>query len=147
MDNVERNNLGSEERKEILELVASGKLTIEEATKLLSGTIIEDSLAEDPIKDIEDQAVEKPMIPEFESGGRPRWFHVHVSDSKTGKSKVRVNIPIRLVKFGLAVGKRFSPEMKELDLDELSGFMSSEKGLLVDVQDEEDGERVLIYVD
>ena len=147
MNSVENNSLGNEERKGILELVANGKLTIDEATRLLSGAKMEEWESEDPIKEIQDQEVEQPMIPEFENGGRPRWFHVHVSDSKTGKSKVRVNIPIRLVKFGLAVGKRFSPEMKDLDLDELSGFMSSEKGLLVDVQDEEDGERVLIYVD
>lgn len=147
MDNMEHGKLSSEERKEILEMVASGKLNIDEATRLLSGAKLEESEPEDPIKVIKDQEIEKPMIPEFENGGRPHWFHVHVSDMKTGKSKVRVNIPIRLVKFGLAVGKRFSPEMRDLDLDELSGFMGSEKGLLVDVQDEEDGERVLIYVD
>jgi hypothetical protein len=66
---------------------------------------------------------------------------------KTGKSKVKVNIPIRFVKYGLSIGKRFAPEMAGLDVDELSSYMSNEKGLLVDVQDEEDGERVLIFVD
>jgi hypothetical protein len=37
--------------------------------------------------------------------------------------------------------------MAGLDIDELSSFMGNEKGLLVDVQDDEDGERVLIFVD
>ncbi|HET6445330.1 MAG TPA: hypothetical protein VFI27_12200 [candidate division Zixibacteria bacterium] len=139
--------MNSQERKEILEMVASGKIDIDEATRMLSGVETESPEQEEVIKVLKEQ---EPVVPVFESkgnGGRPRWFHVHVSDMKTGKSKVKVNIPVGLVKYGLAIGKRFSPEMAGLDIDELSSFMGNEKGLLVDVQDDEDGERVLIFVD
>jgi hypothetical protein len=139
--------MNSKERKEILEMVASGKIDIDEATRMLSGVETESHEQEEVIKMLKEQ---EPVVPVVESkgkGGRPRWFHVHVSDMKTGKSKVKVNIPVGLVKYGLAIGKRFSPEMAGLDIDELSSFMGNEKGLLVDVQDDEDGERVLIFVD
>ncbi len=139
--------MNSEERKQILEMVASGKIDIDEATRLLSGAKIGEPDTQEPLETLKEKETEKPLIPEFGNGGRPRWFHVHVSDSETGKSKVRVNIPLQLVKFGLAVGKHFTPELKGIDFDELTSFMSNEKGLLVDVHDDEDGERVLIFVD
>jgi hypothetical protein len=139
--------MNSEERKQVLEMVADGKIDIHEATRLLSGAKMGEPDSQELVETLKEKEAEKPFIPEIGNGGRPRWFHVHVSDSETGKSKVRVNIPIQLVKFGLAMGKRFTPEMKGIDIDEISSFMSNEKGLLVDVQDDEDGERVLIFVD
>ena len=156
-------SISAEERSEILRLVADGKMTIDEAASLLSGVKeekppFEKSPAETHVQTSEELReedtllsgefeAEKPFIPEMGNGKPPRWFHVDVSDSKTGKRKVRVNIPLKLVQFGLSVGRRFSPELSELDIDELSSLMGQEKGMLVDVQDEEDGERVLIYVD
>ncbi len=139
--------MDSEERREILGMVASGKIDIEEATRLLSGVKIEKPEQEESVKVLKEEEPQMPLAEGSGNGDRPRWFHVHVSDMKTGKSKVRVNIPIRLVKYGLSIGKRFAPEVAGLDVDELSRYMSNEKGLLVDVQDDEDGERVLIYVD
>lgn len=139
--------MNSQERKEILEMVAGGKIDIDEATRMLSGVETENYEKEETIKVLKEQESEVPTFDGKGNGGRPRWFHVHVSDMKTGKSKVKVNIPIFLVKYGLSIGKRFAPEMAGLDISELSSYMSNEKGLLVDVQDDEDGERVLIYVD
>ncbi|MCI0398854.1 MAG: hypothetical protein L0322_28530, partial [Chloroflexi bacterium] len=78
--------------------------------------------------------------------GRPAWLHIRVSDLATGKNKVTVNVPLRLVKFGMRLGQRFTPEAAGLDWNELS-TLATEKGVLVDVQDEEDGEQVQIYVD
>jgi hypothetical protein len=37
--------------------------------------------------------------------------------------------------------------MEELDLEQLFDLAESKDGLLIDVQDEEDGEHVRIYVD
>jgi hypothetical protein len=52
-----------------------------------------------------------------------------------------------MVKFGLNVGRRFAPELDGIDWDDLSQVMTEEEGVLVDVQDAEDGEHVQIYVD
>ena len=52
------------------------------------------------------------------------------------------------MRFGLGIGRRFSPELTDLDLDELNDAIGeAEAGMIVQVQDEEDGEEVLIYVD
>lgn len=134
-----------DERRDILEMVADGKMSAAEASTLLSGEPVEDTVLKEGSQEFE--TTEYPEAVLKKSSIPPRWFHVHVSDTKTGKSKVRVNIPLRLVKYGLAIGGRFAPEIADLDLDELSAMMESEKGLLVDVHDDEDGERVLVFLD
>jgi hypothetical protein len=142
-----------DERREILDMIASGKISAEEASRMLSGVEVSKSGPDQPIqvkmlKEQENEVPETVLDTVLDKeGGSPRWFHVHVSDLDTGKNKVKVNIPLGLVKFGLAIGSRFTSEVSGLDLDEISGFVTSNKGLLVDVQDDEDGERVQIFVD
>jgi hypothetical protein len=62
---------------------------------------------------------------------------------------VSVNIPFRLASWGLRLGTRFSPEVGDLNLQELSDLLHQDglQGKIVDVVDEEDGEHVEIYVD
>ena len=139
-------SLSSEKRSEILQLLAAGKITANEAAELLTAT---------PITNIEEPAVpappkpvvEKPAAPKAQNGKKPKWLHIRVNDLESGKSKVTVNIPLRMVKFGLGVGRRFAPELDGVDWDDLSRVMTEEEGVLVDVQDGEDGEHVQIYVD
>ena len=143
----------AEERRKILEMVAGGKISAGEAAELLGSMPREEVEPEAP------QAPEPPAAPDAPEavpatkvptagGGSPRWLHVQVSDLKSGKRKVSVNIPLRLVKFGMKLGRGFAPELDELDWASLSDTLASgEGGVLVDVQDEEDGEHVKIYVD
>lgn len=144
----------AEKRQEILQLLATGKITVDEAAELLSGKSEAEPIVEkqpDSVEEIDDLIkVEPDPGAEYiqkSPGRQPSWLRVRVSGMKTGKNKVTVNVPMRLVRFGLAVGSRFAPELEDFDWDELSGFISSEKGMLVDVQDEEDGEHVQIFVD
>ena len=72
------------------------------------------------------------------NGQKPSWFRVRVKKLDNGKSKVSVNIPLGLVKFGLSIANRFSPELDGVDLDELNEMLQNdEAGILVDVRDEE----------
>lgn len=122
-------------RKEILELLAAGQITADEAATLLKKT--GQMTAVSPEVDI----IVKP-------DKEPSWLHVRVRDLQSGRNKVTVNIPLRLVKFGMRVGRKFSPELDDLDWDEITSMMSDmDAGMLVDVQDEEDGEHVQVYVD
>ena len=129
-------------RKEILELLAKGKITADEAANLLTSP--------------EPEAPEAPKVPIAPSeppaakgdGKTPTWLHVRVKDAKSGRNKVTVNIPIRMMQFGFKIGQRFSPELNDLDWNEISTMMQDmESGVLVDVQDEEDGEHVQVYID
>ena len=89
-----------------------------------------------------------PPAPAAESGKEPSWFRVRVANLETGKNRVTVNIPVRMMKFGLKIGSRFGPEIENLDWNELTGMMQDMKsGMLVDVQDEESNEHVQVYLD
>ena len=97
---------------------------------------------------VEEMATAGEMAGSAAGGKKATWLHVRVSDLNTGKGKVTVNSPLRLMKMGLKLGSAFSPELKDVDVDDLSAALSDGgKGILVDVEDEEDGHRVLIYVD
>lgn len=142
-------SLSSEERMEILHLLAEGKITADEAARLLSNGAKATEAEPAPEKGVSLAVEEKTSADEAlkSSADQPTWFHVKVNDMKTGKTKVTVNIPLRLLRLGLNVGSRFAPELEGMDWDDLAGMIGSEQGVLVDVEDEEDGEHVQIYVD
>lgn len=148
-------------KHEILELVAAGKISAQEAADLLSGqaapptpppaeatAAAETEAVATAIKiEVEEEKATAEPVPAA-SGKSPAWFRVRVSDLHTGKRRVSVNIPLRFVKFGMKLSAGFVPEMRSLDWNELNGMLQSDKGgMLVDVEDEESGERVEIFVD
>jgi hypothetical protein len=144
----------SEERRKILEMVVSGKISAEEAAAMLN----DEPAAVAPV------ATEAAPVPEEEVAAKsetqkvtdtpvdgeqkgPKWLHIRVSDLKSGRRKVSVNIPLRLVDIGVKIGGGFAPELKEIDWAEISTMLAEgEQGTLVEVEDEEDGEHVHIYV-
>jgi hypothetical protein len=143
----------SEERRKILEMVVSGKISAEEAASMLNdepaATAMEGEPAPvaeeaDPIKPEAQVVVDTPVAAEK---GAPKWLHIRVSDLKSGRRKVSVNIPLRLVDIGVKIGGGFAPELKEIDWAGISAMLAEgEEGTLVEVEDEEDGEHVHIYV-
>ena len=140
-------------RMEILELLSKGKISATEAANLLSDIPEAPAAAEAPQVE---KAPSPPPVPPVAkapvsvepNGKEPSWFRVRVANLETGKNRVTVNIPIRMMKFGLKIGSRFSPEIENLDWNELTGMMQDMKsGMLVDVQDEESNEHVQVYLD
>jgi len=119
----------NEERMQILKMLEAGQITAEEAGKLL-------------------EALDASMAGEPEMGGQANWFRVRVTDIRTGRPKVNVNIPVGLVNLGLKIGARFAPDMEELDFEDLiDAIRTGVQGRIVDVEDEEEGERVEIFVE
>lgn len=137
-----------QERAEILRMLADRKITAQEAAELLSAMRPANATTsvEPPETDKETTSL-KSSEAQGKPGTGPSWLHVKVTDSKSGRGKVTVNIPLRLVKAGIALGSRFSPELEDLNWSSLADTIGDEKGVLVDVLDEEDGEHVQIYVD
>ncbi len=73
---------------------------------------------------------------------------MRVTDKKNDKVKVNVRLPLSLVGVGLRLGKKYSPEMEDIDIEEIvQAIQSGELGQIVDVEDEEDGEHVQVYVE
>jgi hypothetical protein len=124
----------NEENLKILRMIEERRITAEQGAQLLvSGS-----------KPASEMAVTAPKS----SSGKVRWFRVLVTDTASEKVRVSVRLPLSLVKWGMKVGAQFSPEVKGIDLDELSEIINSETdGKLIEVMDEEDGEHVQIFIE
>jgi hypothetical protein len=123
----------TEERMQILKMIEDGKISASDGAELLRA--------------LDRESTAKPSEP-LKGASQPRWFRVRVTDLSSGKSKVSVNIPMGLVNVGMKMGARFAPEMEGVDFDELTDAVrSGASGKVMDVIDEEEGERVEIFVE
>jgi len=132
----------SEEKKKILQMVAEGKLTPEEADRLLDA--LNDSAGK----------------------GKKKFFKVRVYGKDNEKAKVRVDIPIAVLKLTAKIGSAFksvlpegakvnmngneialdafTPEMIDKILENLE---DEEKYVLAEVTDDEKGDYVEVYIE
>jgi hypothetical protein len=117
-----------EERLQVLKMIEGGQVTAEEGAKLLG-------------------ALGGPSRGEGRREGSPRWFRVRVTDLKTGKTKVNINLPLKLMDIGAKIGAKFgAPE--NIDVEGIvRAIKEGAQGKIVDVEDEEEGERVEVYVE
>ena len=132
-------SMSSEDRKELLNQLAEGEITASQAAELINGSKQEKPAQEEmshPLSGSQTIEVTRQDIIKMEQkdgeGNRPTWFHVRVSDLKSGKNRVTVNIPLRLIGMGLNIGKRFAPELDGMDWSEIKSTLLEEKGILVD---------------
>lgn len=67
----------------------------------------------------------------------------------SGKETVRVSLPIGLVNIGMKMGARFVPEIEEEAVmeDLAEALTQGMAGKIIDIVDEEDGERVEIFIE
>ncbi|MFO7538308.1 MAG: hypothetical protein R6X32_09645 [Chloroflexota bacterium] len=144
----------SNTRKDILDLLAKGKISADEAADMLSSaTAPEPPAAPEPPKppaapDLPTKvmAADDPPLPT--KNGKKNWFRIRIRDLETGKNKVSVNIPMGMLNVGFKIANRFAPELEGLNWRELQEMMAdAEAGLLVDVQDEDSRDHVQIYID
>lgn len=138
-------------RKEILERLSAGEIDVDRAAELLNQVHEpEPAAAIPPAAPAPPEPARAPDLPQpAESKARRRWLHIHVSDLETGRHRVRVNVPLGLLQFGMKVGARFTNEM---DSDMMANVLEALRnedvhGTLVEVEDVEDNERVHIFVD
>lgn len=120
-----------DERMKILRMLEGGKLSAEEAARLLKAL-----------------AKGKSESRPAEAGGPAKWLRVRVTELDGGRTSVNVNLPIGLVNVGLRLGAAFIPDMEDLDVKELGRALEAGlTGKIIDVVDEEEGQRVEIYVE
>jgi hypothetical protein len=128
----------SEERIRILNMVQEGKISAEEGSQLLSAI------------DTPSQPTPSPKTPESPPPpDKPgRWFRVKITSTLNDKTRVNVRLPVSLIKVGMKMGAKFSPEVEKIDLDQLTQVIDSgEIGQFVDIYDEEDGEHVEVFIE
>lgn len=120
-----------EERMKILKMIEEGQISAEEGAKLLAALSSSSRRRESAA-----------------ASGQAKWFRLRVRDLSSGRSKVNVNIPMSLVNVGIKMGARFAPDVEGLDFDEImEAIRSGAQGKIVDIVDEEDGERVEIFIE
>lgn len=155
--------MSDKERAEVLQLLARGKITAAEAAELLtqveqgdvtfeeapeeeksaSGDTAETSAPQEIITLKRDEA----LISE-NSEERPKWLRIRVRDLNTNRNKVTVNLPMWVVSMGLGAASAFGVDVNGVDVKELRRLVQEgERGMLVEVEDHEDGEHVQIYLD
>ncbi|HHY95968.1 MAG TPA: hypothetical protein GX513_13315 [Firmicutes bacterium] len=128
-----------EEKLRILQMLQEGKINVEEATKLL---IALNSSGTDAVAPAGRGAVGQKAI--------TRWLRIKVSNVQTGRTTVNVNLPLSLVTVGVGIARKFVeiPELENLDLDAiLEAVREGAQGKIIEVEDQEEGERVEISVE
>lgn len=127
----------SEERMKILKMIEEGKISADEASKLLA------ALSSDMRRGLPPTPPRPPGM-----GGSARWLRIRVTDTRTGRSKASVQIPLALVDAGMKIGAHFAPEVEGVDMTNvMEALRMGVTGKIIDVVDEEDGEHVEIYVE
>ena len=120
------------EKLQILKMVQEGKVTVDEASKLLD-------------------AIEKPILDDLDSNNnKAKWLKIRIKDEDS--SKVNVTLPISLINLGLKLGSKFSPELKASGLSEdelnevFTAIKNGETGKIIDIQGE-NGETVEVTIE
>ena len=123
----------SEERMKILKMISDGKITAEEGSRLIS------TLSQKSEKEI--KFAKRSLFNQM--------LRVRVTDMSTGKTKVNVNVPMKLVDAGLNIAAQFTPEMENAQMMEAvkEALAENMSGKIVDVVDEEDQEHVEIFIE
>ncbi|GAB4581012.1 MAG: hypothetical protein Fur0022_37570 [Anaerolineales bacterium] len=132
----------TEERMKILQMIQEGKISAEDGAKLLSA--LTSSAARNKPR--------RPTPPGMNitaRRGTAKWLRVRVTDMKTGKSKVNVNLPLSLLEAGMSIAGHFADDINVDDImtaisDAIDENMT---GKIIDVVDGEDGEHVEIFID
>ncbi|NIM95209.1 MAG: hypothetical protein GTO18_16045 [Anaerolineales bacterium] len=77
-----------------------------------------------------------------------KHLQVRVSNLHDDRARVYVRIPLSMVEFGLNIGSYYTPELKDLDIDSFISELSQvNDGALVEVEDFDEGERVIISIE
>lgn len=122
-----------EERMQILKMIEEGKISATEGAELLRA--------------LDKTSRNQPTEP-LKGASSPRWFRVRVTDVRSGRNKVNVNIPMGLVNVGIKMGARFAPDIEGVEYQDIvQAIRSGRQGKIFDFTDDADGERVEIFVE
>lgn len=123
----------SEERMKILQMVQDGKISAEDGAKLLAALT---------------ETQKSKGGAAMARTGNARYMRVRVTDNFSGKTKVSVNLPMSLVDAGLNIASNFVPDIEGFDMEQVSeAIRNGLTGKIVDVNDEDDGEHIEIFIE
>ncbi len=120
------------ERLKVLKMVQEGKISAEEAVKLL-------------------ETLERSSGMDARAQGHSftgKWFRVRVTDLKTGRNKVNVRLPMSIVQTGIKMGVKFSPQLDGVEPQKLIDLVQNgQMGEVVDVVNNEENEHIEVFIE
>lgn len=120
----------SKDRLQILEMLREGRITADEATRLLRAL----------------QA--NAPRPAQGSGQNPRWVRIKVTDLRNNAIKFNISLPTSLVKVGLRMGAQFGTGDVSLDTAQvMEAIQAGAIGKIAELRSDEENERVEIWLE
>jgi len=122
----------AEERIKVLEMIQSGQISADEGARLL--------------KSLEEKDHSHKKHKSGRRGKGSRQFRICVTDLETGQEKINMRMPWSLISVSVDMGARFA--RKEIKITEFAEAVEDgAEGKIMDLIDEEDGERVQVFVE
>jgi hypothetical protein len=121
----------SDERMRILRMVEEGKITAEQGAALIAAM----------------GGGEPAGAPGAQAGVQGRTLRILVTDRDSGRERVNVRIPAKLLDMALRFGARFVPEDGP-DLEEIADALhAGALGKVMEMTDEHSGQRMEIFIE
>lgn len=124
----------SEEKMKVLKMIEEGKISAEEGAKILEA--------------IEEGGMDTEQIPLPKEG---RILKIKVSDRYSGAVKINLSLPLgiaRFIKSFIPPAERAKLEDRGIDMEAiLANLDSGTVGKLVEVEDENDNQRIEIWIE
>lgn len=117
----------NEERIQILKMIESGKISADEAAKLLEA--------------MEGPKAERPAV-------SAKTIKIRVIDGRSGKKKVDINLPVSLVGMAMRFIPKDQAQARGIDLDEITrAVREGTQGRILEIVEEDKNERVEIFLE
>ncbi|HUF38279.1 MAG TPA: hypothetical protein VMN57_07140 [Anaerolineales bacterium] len=133
--------MSTEERMKILEMIAAGQITAEEAARLLDAS---STSAAGGAAALEKPADRSAGMDRTRFAGRRLRVKVVENDG----TRVNVNLPLSLMEIGLKIGGRFVDELRDIDREMemlMDAIRNDVQGKIVEVDDEDS--HVEVYIE
>lgn len=121
----------NEERMRVLRMVDEGKITAEQGAELIAAL-----------------GGGREAAPAGGVGGTAATLRVVVTDLQSGRTRVNLRLPARLMDLALRLGARFVPNENGVDLEEIvDAVHAGVTGKVVDITDHDSGQRVEVIIE
>jgi hypothetical protein len=125
----------NEEKMMILKMLQEGKISADEAARLLES--LESGSKKEEVKQTDEPRK-----------GEGKFFRVSITDITTGKSRVNIRMPLSVMGIGLKFGAHFAPQIDGVESEQLmEAIRNGQVGKIIDVYDDDGGEHVEIYIE
>jgi hypothetical protein len=138
--------MSTQERMKILEMIASGQITAEEASRLLDAASAGASAEVVQEAPVSSESLSEKLETVDKSKLKGRRLRVKVVE--TNGARVNVNLPLSLMEVGLKIGGRFVDELQDMEAEMqmlIEAIQNDVHGKIVEVDDEDS--HVEVYIE